>query len=229
MKITTSSASKTSAAESPVWRYLDFAKFIDLLQTSELHFTRLDRLQDPFEHALSRARAYKDRRKFGLRVEYVNCWFQSQFESAAMWSIYATAGIAIRSGLDRLTGILPEVSQRLQGFEIGELAFGSINYLDEDEIAAQLQDPNRRDGLTFAKRKSFSYEQEIRLLIGIKCRIRNSPPSLRLKVNLPSLIDAVHISPTAPKWVAEVVEREIRNYGLHINAIHSTLYSRKLG
>lgn len=218
-----------STAERPVWRYLDFAKFVDLLQTSELHFTRVDHLQDPFEHALSRARACKDKRQFGLRVEYVNCWFQSQFESAAMWSIYATAGIAVRSGVDRLTRALPEVSQRMQGFEIGELSFGSIEYLEEDEIAAQLRDPNRRDGLTFAKRKSFSHEQELRLLIGIKCKLRDSPPSLRLKVNLQSLIDAVHISPTAPKWMGQVVQREIRNYGLDIDPIQSSLYSRNLG
>lgn len=228
MQTKTSSASKTNAAERPVWRYLDFAKFLDLLQTRELHFTRVDHLQDPFEHALSRARACKDKRKFGLRVDYVNCWFQSQLESAAMWSIYAAAGIAVRSDFDRVKKVLPPLSQRFDGFEIGQLAFGSVDYLDEEEIGARLRDPSRRDNLTFAKRKSFSHEQEMRLIIGVKCKIRDAPPFLRQKVNLESLIDTIHISPTAPKWVADVVQREVRHYGLEINLIHSTLYSRKL-
>lgn len=32
-----------------IWRYLDFAAFIDLLDSSSLHFSRLDALGDPFE------------------------------------------------------------------------------------------------------------------------------------------------------------------------------------
>lgn len=33
----------------PVWRYMDLAKYVSLLQTRALHFARADRLGDPFE------------------------------------------------------------------------------------------------------------------------------------------------------------------------------------
>lgn len=39
----------------PVWRYMDFAKLVSLLQHGALYFPRLDRLADPFEGSLSRA------------------------------------------------------------------------------------------------------------------------------------------------------------------------------
>jgi hypothetical protein len=131
------------ADERPVWRYVDFVKFVDLLQTSELHFTRLDHLQDPFEHSLSRSTVQRDRTKFGLRVEYVNCWFASHSESAAMWSIYAqNAGIAVRSNFDRLQAVMETLPKRLHGFDVNRWGFGRITYLHEDEIAKQFETRN---------------------------------------------------------------------------------------
>ncbi len=38
-----------------VWRYLDFTKYVSLLETRSLYFSRSDRLGDPFEGSLSRA------------------------------------------------------------------------------------------------------------------------------------------------------------------------------
>jgi hypothetical protein len=39
----------TPSNNSKIWRYLDFTKFIDLLDKSSLFFCRLDKLGDPFE------------------------------------------------------------------------------------------------------------------------------------------------------------------------------------
>lgn len=33
----------------PIWRYMDFTKFVDLLDTKTLFFTRADRFDDQFE------------------------------------------------------------------------------------------------------------------------------------------------------------------------------------
>ena len=67
-----------------IWRYLDFPKLIDLLQTRTLHFSRLDTLPDPFEghvpagnHALSIAyqdhEAEKWRTAARRSCAFVNC------------------------------------------------------------------------------------------------------------------------------------------------------------
>lgn len=42
-----------SKLDIPIWRYVDFAKFVDLLERRQLHFARLDQLGDPFEGAPS--------------------------------------------------------------------------------------------------------------------------------------------------------------------------------
>ncbi len=146
-----------------------------------------------------------------------------------MWSIYAqSAGIAVCSRVGRLQKVMDALPERLHGFDINERGYGRITYLDEDEIAKQLKDPKGRDELTFVKRSSFSHEQEWRLILGVKCSMKDSPTCLRLKVDLEQLIQSVHVSPTAPEWVAEVVRREIRKYGLKTKVAHSALYSPKL-
>lgn len=43
-----------------VWRYMDFTKFVSLLDKRELWFTRADELNDPFEGTLSRMSLYVD-------------------------------------------------------------------------------------------------------------------------------------------------------------------------
>ena len=50
-----------------IWRYLDFTKFVSLLDKSALFFTRADRLNDPFEGSYSKVNiqlrpvVYKDK------------------------------------------------------------------------------------------------------------------------------------------------------------------------
>ena len=39
--------------ETKLWRYMDFAKFVSLLESRALFFVRADKLDDPFEGALS--------------------------------------------------------------------------------------------------------------------------------------------------------------------------------
>lgn len=40
------------APDAKLWRYMDLAKFLSLLESCSLFFTRLDHFQDPFEGAL---------------------------------------------------------------------------------------------------------------------------------------------------------------------------------
>jgi len=42
-------AIKTPPAETVLWRYLDFTKFVSMLDSSSLFFTRCDLFDDPFE------------------------------------------------------------------------------------------------------------------------------------------------------------------------------------
>ena len=39
----------------PIWRYIDFAKFVDMLERRALHFSSMNALGDPFEGMPSEA------------------------------------------------------------------------------------------------------------------------------------------------------------------------------
>ena len=124
-----------------LWRYMDFTKFVSLLDAQSLFFSRADRLGDPFEGSYSKANIalrpalyqgtilqfawetlapfYQAMRQFTL----INCWHEANHESAAMWRLYSrdNDGIAIRTTFNALT----------QSFTCNDTIFiGKVNYID---------------------------------------------------------------------------------------------------
>ena len=99
-----------------LWRYLNFTKFVSLLEKRALFFSRVDMLGDPFEGSFSRVNIelrpsiypkefqqrssdiydhFKQLRSFTI----VNCWHENAYESAAMWKIYSkdNEGVSIKT------------------------------------------------------------------------------------------------------------------------------------
>ena len=94
-----------------IWRYMDLAKFVSMLESQALHFARVDTMEDAFEGSIGKA-TLRDRREnwFGdmpdasfepfnaqwsdankrmLRdYTYLNCWHMGKHESVAMWKLY---------------------------------------------------------------------------------------------------------------------------------------------
>jgi len=212
-----------------VWRYMDLPKFLDLIQTSELYFTRLDQLADPYEHAIQTAACR--RRPLDGETIYVNCWILSEHESAAMWTIYGgNSGVAVQSSRWRIGSVL-EPPWKLEGIEgFSSTASGRVQYLDDKRIAALLTttgEPPKNTVPVFNKRMSFSHEQEFRLAIGRKGEHQESS-HLRLRVNLNDLIERIYVSPTAPGWIAKVARRAAEKYGIEKRVTHSELLSLTL-
>lgn len=92
-----------------IWRYVDFTKFVDLLETGALFFSRVSSLDDAFEGSFPAAQTVLERVKGALlpgsispdatielspdldhvwkTMRYwamVSCWHASDYESAAM-------------------------------------------------------------------------------------------------------------------------------------------------
>lgn len=105
-----------------LWRYMDLARLVALLDTRSLYFARTDQLADPFEGSLSRsefeelkATAERGEKDYSIPTEwrgryldillanarrqrkstYVNCWHLNDGESEAMWRLYATSGFGV--------------------------------------------------------------------------------------------------------------------------------------
>lgn len=212
-----------------VWRYMDLPKFLDLIQTSELHFTRLDQLEDPYEHAIQTAACR--RKPLDGETMYVNCWILSEYESAAMWTIYGgKSGVAVQSSRWRI-GSVVEPPWKLEGIEgWSSTCSGRVQYLDDKRIAELLAttgEPPKNIVPAFNKRMSFSHEQEFRLAIG-RAGEHQESSHLRLRVNLNDLIERIYVSPTAPAWIANVARRAAEKYGIEKKVTHSELLSLTL-
>lgn len=206
-----------------LWRYMDFTKFLGLLETRHLHLAPLIKFNDPFEGHPPRSivAAYQDmagkiepeeiaRRKAIIehnlktfrdsrQLMFASCWHMNETESAAMWSLYLRSGegIAIRTTLDRLENSLKATPIEITG--------GMVNYVDYDTFA-----PDRVNVLVWAtlKRISFAHEREFRLLV----LGQHGPAGISVPVVIPDLVESIWLSPTTPDWIAEVLRRVVARY-----------------
>jgi hypothetical protein len=228
-----------------VWRFLDLPKFLQLLYSNSLSFARGDQFDDPYE-GMPSDEYIESVRMGGSNIgsvhrqvrmmhyyrtcTYINCWHMSEHESAAMWKLYGglDAGIAIRSTYSRLQHAFNDVAEDVHLGLVqygGESLFGTLN------------------GIKFImnKRKSFEHETEVRTFLWRSLQERpadfdsddpvvvplpspRTPVGIQIPVDLHKLITAVILSPTAPKWLPEVLTNTMKRYGLEITARMSNLH-----
>jgi hypothetical protein len=229
-----------SNADIPIWRYMNLAKFLSMLQDEALHFARVDRMIDEFEGSIStptlsvrRASLeplenleevnafYAEARKEFRAYIYLNCWHMNEHESAAMWDLYLggeAQGIAIRSTYRRLSKSITE--QR-------EVFIGTVHYVDfNTEIVPE------RNALNpyVYKRRSFEHERELRALhVGHQLaddEVKAAPLGLDvvpITVDLNPLVEAVYVSPKAKNWFERLIRNELGRYRRNWEVIHSNL------
>ena len=217
-------------ADAALWRYIDFTKFVSLIDKQALFFSRADKLGDPFEGSFSkvnvalRPELYKDQiPDHGLqqfievtkrfpKFTRISCWHGNGYESAAMWSLYARDrdGIAIRTDFTSL-------SESLLGDE--DVFIGQVNYVDYDRTFIP-------EGNTMApflyKRKSFEHEREVRAIMQIapvtegKANVFQdiSEAGTYYDVDLSRLVHEVVVSPFAREWFIDLVRSVAARYNL---------------
>lgn len=215
----------------PIWRYMEFAKFVAMLEYSGLFFSRINRLGDPYEGALSRpsaemlAEQATDHimrwREGSLKYVVVSCWHMNHHESAGMWKLYSNCdnAIAIRSTYAALRACLDEHVQ-----------VGVVKYLDY----AQDRMPHENNILDaiMHKRKSYEHERELRavnwIAPGDVMRPREEDTGMHTPSLLPEppehgvwqtldlnlLIDRIYTAPMADHWLEELVQRLCDRYGV---------------
>lgn len=228
-------------ANCTLWRYMDLAKLLSILENRTLHFSRSDQFADPYEGALPRLAveslkaAVKDGHlppeavdQFLISSErfrttmYVSCWVASEHESAAMWRLYLQSpeGVAIRTDHETLVAILARSTLTLRTT--------LVRYVDYDKALIPL-------GNLFYpfvhKRQSFAHENELRAIIWSsedvnQGQIAVDATGVAVDIMPEELIKAVHVSPTAPRWFGSLVEKLLRRYAMSIPVVRSGLYDR---
>lgn len=170
---------KEPADETPLWRYMDFTKFLSLLESHSIHLSPLINFDDPFEGHPTRPvidaltdfpknasqKEIEERRNIadnnitafqnGRRFVSASCWHANPTESAAMWAQYLRTGegFAIQTSFEKLKQSCSADPKKVTG--------AIVQYVDFDSYV-----PADENILIWAalKRTSFEHEREFRLL-----------------------------------------------------------------
>jgi hypothetical protein len=219
-----------------IWRYMDFTKFVAMLQNTGLFLSRIDTLEDAFEGSFSKVNKllrpliYKHKSisqeclsnlimELRKRV-VVSCWHMNEQESAAMWNLYAKSeeAICIQSTYARLRRNLSDT-----------MRIGIVQYVDYEKYWIEEFEPL----LPFLyKRKSFEHEREIRIICNLSgvdrivegYKLKESPEDgIWANLQLSDIVEKVFIAPQADEWFRTLVEKEAKKYGLDITVQKSSL------
>lgn len=213
-----------------LWRYMDFVRFVSLLEKNALFFPRADKLEDPFEGyrpisavkvkiSSSDAETLSNIYKASIPLTLINCWHESPHESEAMWKLYSreTDGIAIKTDFGSLMDCFKTDYRWMPG---------RVNYIDHETsypATGSLWAP------FFHKRKSFEHEHEVRIVIQDipeKFPFDFAPvydDGNYFEVDLSILIHDVVVAPYAPEWLLELVKSVATRYNLEASVLKSRL------
>lgn len=219
-----------------LWRYMDYAKFMQLLNQRSLYFCGASKFEDPFEgqyawgnkgeqnfldtqrklHLMHGAKGQMDFTLFLAmnlktlndlsKFTYVNCWHQSEHESEAMWKLYCKNPA---EGVLIKTSI-EKLKKELDGVKSQKLQLKPVKYVQNYWI----KNYNPEADVYFHKRASFEHEKEFRAIIqhdpwaaGAIAKHGHTVP-----VNLENLIDEVRVSPLSNGSFKDLVETSLTQH-----------------
>lgn len=206
-------------------RYMDFAKFLNLLNTRKLYFSSGEKFEDVFEGKipnvffLNMAKEIKDKYLISYedskRNTYISCWSLATTESYALWKIFAPDyGVAIKTTTHKLSKLIEHVNG---------MVF-KVQYIDYGD--KELKIPLCRNNLimrNFFSLKSnvYKYEEEVRAIY-----TSQEPIDINI-TDLNGFIESIYVSPTSPPWFLGLVKDTVKNrYNLNIDVSLSNISLR---
>mgnify|MGYP005832195721 CR=1 FL=1 len=219
--------------DTTIWRYMDIAKYLSILDKQALYFCSFDSFKDPYEGAYPARDVEmlkkhivpdKDEETTKRRVKthltgfretaLVNCWQIDEYESTAMWETYArnNLGIAIRSTYKRLRDCFDKYPMPVY--------IGVVKYIDYEKDS--INHVNCFDPLLH-KSKHYAWENELRVIVVNELVDLYEPrPNLDIvdggeyvNVNLDILIESIYLHPNSPQWFINLISSVTNKYGLN--------------
>jgi len=207
-------------------RYMDLPKFIDLLNTSELHLASAVDFEDNMEGTLPELirndlvdldEFKKDSKgKTIEEIEYENklrtnlsCWTIGYRDNMALWKIYGRDehSVRISTTFKRLLYSTPNWKG------IRRITFKKVRYID---LAGKIPDGvYALDEHIFGlKHHAYKYENEVRI---VTTRTpQQYPTAIRQPIILNDLLTKVTVAPNAGQWFFEVVKDLIKKYKVSV-------------
>jgi hypothetical protein len=221
------------ALETVIWRYVDLAKLVSMLDSRGLFFASVRSLaeQDRWEaafpkrwkeawlrelgrqgmpHDQSADSIFSHSQRYLLDRAFLNCWHISNGESDAMWKVYSNGSnnVAIRSTVGRLCESFGRLADRIH--------VGQVDYIDHRQFDPTIDDRilNIMPALVW-KREAFAHEKELRAIRIVEGTTPPPPTTLGLTINvdLNLLLQELRISPRSPIWFRDLVRRIADKYG----------------
>lgn len=203
-------------------RYLDLAKFIELLRSQSLYFCRADQFIDKFEGAMPPVirEAINEAHIDGLinsnaddfyrksrQSTFVSCWNASALDNMALWQLYGgdANSVAITSTVDRLLE---------PAFKWGEeTEFQEVKYIDHSKNPNMIV--GRSTDLFKFKHVAYKFENEVRIIVSRTGNWEQNPVGISLPLgDLNKIVRSVVVAPEAPAWFFELINDVSKKYGL---------------
>jgi hypothetical protein len=214
-------------------RYLDLAKFIDLISTKTLYVASAVEFEDRLEGTLPEQirELYKqdyevikhlgskpilEREQENRIKNNVSCWTKGPKDNMALWKIYGTSkqSIAIITTFDKLA------KSTFLWSGLTNVTFKEVTYIDHSG--------GLPDGIytlscdTFGlKHEAYEFEKEVRMVVTRSSLKKPSP--LRLKIKPNDIIQKIIISPEAGKWFFDLVKSVSKKYRINAPVEYSKL------
>jgi hypothetical protein len=216
-------------ASTVIWRYVDLARFISMLETKSLWFSSIAILAKDDKWEASFPRRARDMwreqsgqdnldrmRQYIFDRAFVNCWHMNRHESDAMWKLYSHGGnnIVIRSTFRKLREAIGSCTE--------PISVGKVEYIDHAryDFKKKMLDAgptakvlNITPALLW-KRLSFKHERELRAFYYTESPARGpETPGMPIFVDLNLLLSEVRVSPRSPEWFRDLIEQLMVRYG----------------
>lgn len=216
------------STKKPIWRYMDFWKFLNLLETNSLYFSNSGNLGDNnegripsfvFKKMIEQDEIRGNKRNEELngflentlrKTTLISSWSYAERESFAMWKMYAKdkTGIAIETDYNSLKDCFKNTSRSIY--------IGEINYINENNYFFSL------DNMFYpflTKLDFYDFENELRCISIAK---DDEPAESELiKVDLKTLIKRIHISPNSKPEFKKLIELLKTEYKLEFKICYS--------
>ncbi len=226
--------------DEPLWRYMKPERFVSLVEDSRAYFAAAAQFKDRFEGAVAvqsgnlpvdpryeelehREDAFRQLK----RLTKINCWHRADYESDAMWKLYAgeSKGVAICSTASRLRDALQPF--RLDpSYAVEDLWAGPVHYQDLTVVRMNVSMLDR----FFCKHRAFEWEREFRLAISLRSAeefgVTVPEEGIEVAVDVDALVERIVLGPELSRPDRERISQRARNAGLEARLYYSSLLGR---
>jgi hypothetical protein len=219
----------------PLWQYLDLAKFVAMLETKCLWLNRTDLFIDESEAKIPKKmmslieEAYKKFASEGqhgvissasefeeyLRKNcFVNCWHRNDHQNMLFWENYGRSecSVAIKTSVESLFFSVED--NNLNGYilELRPVVYDVYTkYPDSTSI--------KYEDCAFIKHQEYASEDEVRIGLCTYSSIqptKEKPKGYHLNCELSKMIEDIYVHPNSPDWFQEAFESMLRKYDINL-------------